>query len=128
VRAAALDELFFSDPATRSPVRTNLSLFSSQDSGASWRLRRVVDEGAAAVARHLLDRRRVPVNQRDGATGATPLHRAAARRGLRGRVLVDPGSCVFSPESAAAYADLFRALGRSFSSVGLVAPKAGVIV
>eukprot|EP01036_Dinobryon_divergens_P024786 gene24786-33264_t len=38
------------DPATRSPVRTNLSLFSSQDSGASWRLRRVVDEGAAAYS------------------------------------------------------------------------------
>lgn len=50
VRSAAQDELFFSDPATRSPVRTNLSLFSSQDSGASWRLRRVVDEGAAAYS------------------------------------------------------------------------------
>jgi len=50
VRDPIRDELFFSDPATRSPVRTNLSLFSSQDSGASWRLRRVVDEGAAAYS------------------------------------------------------------------------------
>lgn len=47
------------------------------DRGAGALLHIAADHGQLALARHLVEVRRVPVNQRDAISGWTPLHRAA---------------------------------------------------
>ena len=54
------------------------------DRGAGAPLHTAAGAGALSVTRHLLDTRRVPVNQRDSVSGATPLHWAAAAAHDRG--------------------------------------------
>jgi hypothetical protein len=79
----AVDRLFFSVPSHRSPVRTNLTVFRSDDEGLSWQQHASVDPGASSYSSLQIDER--------GAGGS-----AAALEILYERS--DTVQLVFSPE------------------------------